>query len=234
MDGEEIRAADLALATACAAGDAAAIEVVEQRYFADLDRALGRFEGGAQLIEEVKQRLRQKLFVGDGEAPKISTYSGRGDLGRWIRVAATREAIGILRKGKKEIPMEEVALAQALADGSGDLELAYLKGLYRNEFKAAFQQALAALEPKERTVLKYHVLDGFNIDQIGAVYGVHRATVARWISGVRDTLLSRTRKILMDKIEVDRAEFESIMRLIQSQLDVSLSRLLRDDGALKK
>jgi RNA polymerase sigma-70 factor (ECF subfamily) len=234
MQGDELRTADLALAAACAAGDVAAIELVEQRYFADLDRALARFEGGAPLVEEVKQRLRHKLFVGDGEGPKISTYSGRGDLGRWIRVAATREAIGLVRKAKKEIPMEEVALARALAGGSGDLELDYLKGLYRSQFKAAFEEALAALEPKERTVLKYHVLDGLNIDQIGAVYGVHRATVARWISSVRDTLLGRTRKILMDKIAVDRAEFDSIMRLIQSQLDVSLSRLLRDGAAQKK
>ena len=229
MDGDEIRTDDLALAAACAAGDAAAIATVEERYFTDLDRALARFDGGAPLVEEVKQRLRQKLFVGDGEGPKILTYSGRGDLGRWIRVAATREAIGLLRKGKKEIPVEEAALANALADSGGDLELAYLKSLYRGEFKIAFQQAVEALDPKERTVLKYHVLDGLKIDEIGAVYGVHRATVARWIAAVRDTLLIQTRRILMDKIEVNRAEFDSIMRLIESQLDVSLSRLLRDE-----
>jgi RNA polymerase sigma-70 factor (ECF subfamily) len=228
MDGDEIRAADVALARACASGDAAAIATVEERYFADLDRALARFDGGS-LVDEVKQRLRQKLFVGDGAGPKIASYTGRGDLGRWIRVAATREAISILRKGKKEIPMEESALAAALSEAGGDVELAYLKRLYRAEFKRAFEEGIRALDPKERTILKYHALDGLNIDQIGAVYGVHRATVARWIASVRDTLLIRTREILMDKIAVDRAEFDSIMRLIQSQLDVSLSRLLRDE-----
>jgi RNA polymerase sigma-70 factor (ECF subfamily) len=220
---------ELALATACAAGDAEAIAIVEERYLRDLDRALARFQGGSGLVYEVKQRLRHKLFVGDGDGPKISTFSGRGDLGRWIRVAATREAIGLLRKGKKEIPMEETALANALTASQGDAELAYLKRLYAAEFKRAFERAIAALDPKERTVLKYHVLDGLNIDQIGAVYGVHRATIARWIANARDTLLVRTREILMDNIEVDRAEFDSIMRLIQSQLDVSLSRLLRED-----
>src|SRR5687767_927651 len=118
---------ELALATACAAGDAEAIAIVEERYFRDLDRALARFRGGPGLVEEVKQRLRHKLFVGDGDGPKISTYSGRGDLGRWIRVAATREAISLLRKGKKEVPLEESALANALTAHEGDLELAYLK-----------------------------------------------------------------------------------------------------------
>ena len=230
MEGDGIRTADLALAAACAQGDAEAIATVEARYFADLDRALARFEGGAALVDEVKQRLRDKLFVGDGSAPRISSYTGRGDLGRWIRVAATREAIGILRKGKREIPMEESALAQVLAEGEGDLELAYLKRLYAAEFKSAFQRAITELAPKERTILKYHVLDGLNIDRIGAIHGVHRATVARWIADIRDTLLIRTREILMGQIDVNRAEFESIMRLIQSQLDVSLSRLLREDG----
>ncbi len=227
--GDQSTSADLELARRCARGDVDAIASVEARYFVALDRLLARFEGGHALADEVKQRLRQKLFVGDGVPPKIASYTGQGDLGRWIRVAATREAISLLRRESKEVPVEEVALAQALAGGV-DPELAYLKDLYAAEFKAAFEQSIAALGPKERTVLKYHVLDGRNIDQIGAVYGVHRATVARWIAGVRDTLLVRTREILMDKIEVDRAEFDSIMRLIQSQLDVSLSRLLRTEG----
>ena len=54
------------------------------------------------LHEPVRRRrnvlkIDAAVLVGDGDGPKISTFSGRGDLGRWIRVAATREAIGLLR-----------------------------------------------------------------------------------------------------------------------------------------
>jgi RNA polymerase sigma-70 factor (ECF subfamily) len=140
-------------------------------------------------------------------------------------VTAVREAIDLLRKLKREQPLDDSALVE-LTSPDEDQELHYLKRLYREEFKAAFQQALAALSARERTILRYNLLDNLNIDQIGAIYNVHRATVARWIAKARETLLSETREILMQKLRVNEGEFESIMRLIQSHFDVSIHHFL--------
>jgi RNA polymerase sigma-70 factor (ECF subfamily) len=70
------------------------------------------------------------------------------------------------------------------------------------------------------------VVDGLSIDALGEIYGVHRATAARWIAKIREDLLARTREAFSARAKVGRAEFESLLRLARSQLDVSLRRVL--------
>src|SRR5438552_1509727 len=90
------------------------------------------------------------------------------------------------------------------------------------------EAALAGLHggKRHRTLLRLNLVDGLNIDKIGALYGVHRATVASWIAGARDEILTATRKALQERLKLSRAEFESLMGLVVSNLEVSLSRLL--------
>lgn len=223
----EVKAADLYLACACSRGERAALEAFERNYFPDVKIALKRRDPSFGQVEDIQQILFQKLFLGDGEhPPKIASYAGRGDLRGWLCVTAVREAIDLFRKVRKEEPVEQGELMD-LAASAGDQEMAYLKRIYRAEFKTAFQQALASLSTRERNLLRHHLLDGLNIDQIGAIYNVHRATVARWIAKARETLLAETRAALMERLRVDQTEFESIMRLIQSRLDVSIHHFLK-------
>jgi RNA polymerase sigma-70 factor (ECF subfamily) len=220
----------LYLAFGAGHGAEAAIEAIEKSYFGDLRRAISKLGAQGAHADEIEQRLRDKLFVAaDDKPPKILTYNGRGELGRWLRVVATREALAILRKGKRETLTDDNALIDAVTP-SRDHELDYLKSHYRKEFKAAFHHALEELEPRQRTILRYQLVDGLNIDEIGAVYGVHRATAARWVEKIRTTLLKRTRNRLMEEIRVGTDELDSIMRLISSQLDVSIHRILTEDG----
>jgi RNA polymerase sigma-70 factor (ECF subfamily) len=81
-------------------------------------------------------------------------------------------------------------------------------------------------------LLRQSVVHGLNIDQIAAVFGVHRATAARRVERAREALLAATRKSLMSRLSIDRTEFESVMALIKSRLDVSIHRVLgsRSEG----
>ena len=223
-----LKAGDLYLVCAILQGDAVALAAFETHFFPAIEAALRRRDPSGALVEDVKQLLCQKLLVGDGvRSPKISLYGGRGDLRSWISVTAVREAIDLLRKGNKEQPLEDNALMDLAAPGE-DQEIQYLKRLYRGEFKSAFTEALAELPRRERNVLRHHLLDGLNIDQIGALYNVHRATAARWISRARETLLASTRRSLMQRLKVNKGEFESIMRLIQSHFDVSVQHFMKN------
>jgi RNA polymerase sigma-70 factor (ECF subfamily) len=225
----EVKAADLYLACACSRRDAEALAAFERLHFPEIKTALMRRDPTFGQVEDIQQILFQKLFLGDEQhPPKIASYAGRGDLRGWLCVTAVRESIDLLRKVRREAPVEDNVLID-LAAPAGDQEMAYLKRVYREEFKAAFQHALAALTTRERNVLRHHLLDGLNIDQIGAIYSVHRATVARRIAHARETLLSATRTALMEKLRVDQTEFESIMRLIQSRLDISIHQFLKKD-----
>ncbi len=176
-------------------------------------------------MDECIQRVLTRLLLARSDEPaKILQYSGRGPLGKWLQVSLTREALSQLRKHRSE-SSEDSLLSAVVQEGDGQ-ELAYLKRTYRQAFKEAFQQAFSELEAKERTLLRHQVVDGLSIDALGAMHKVHRATAARWLGKIREQLLARTRALLMAQIQVDKGEFEIIMRLIQSNLEVSLPRLL--------
>jgi RNA polymerase sigma-70 factor (ECF subfamily) len=225
---EAARAPDLFVACACAAGDGRAIGALEARYFRDVDAALGKMGVSGDRAGEVKQRLRSALFVGDpaaGSRAKIAEYRGTGDLRAWLRVTAMRAALKLVRNAGREISSGDDAVLEARSAGD-DPELQYMKAAYRAAFKEAFQEALDSLEPRERTLLKQQIVDGLSIDELGALYQVHRATAARWVQSAREKLLTRTRRTFMQSARISSDECESIMRLVKSQLDVSLHRRL--------
>ena len=228
-DLDVARAPDLFAACACSAGDGRAIRAIETRYFPDVDVALRKMGLAADRAEEVKQGLRRVLFVGDPSAdprvpPRIGEYRGTGDLRAWLRVTAMRAALKLLRKDGRETTNDD-ALLEARAQ-TDDPELSYMKATYRAAFKVAFQDALESLHARERMLLKQQIVDGLGIDELGALYQVHRATAARWVQSAREKLLARTRRTFMLNARISSDECESIMRLVRSQLDVSLHRRL--------
>ena len=217
-------APDLWLAAGCAAGDAKAIAYFDERYVAPLGKVLGATGLTADQIDEVKQELRGKLLVADGEPPRILEYSGRADLRTWMRTTAVRGAIDLLRR-KQALPLDddELAALPALAD---DPEIAHLKDRYRDELRTAIGDAIAALDARDRLLLKYHYVDGISIDRIGGLYGVHRATAARWLGAAREALSVATHRLLGARLGVTASQLRSIARLVESQLDLSIRRLL--------
>jgi len=224
---DQLRVEDLTLAWACTEGDADAIARIEQEHFDVIDQALARLPDAAAHAQEIKQQLRKRLFVGDpagGQPARITQYAGRGDLRSWLRVAAVRCGLDLLRAQKREVELSDRILDQLSIPE--DAELGHLKQRYRHAFKDAFEGALTLLSARDRNVLRYFYIEGLNIDQIGAIFNVHRATVARWLVRIRDALLRDTRRELTARLRIAPGEFESIMRLIRSQLDASIERLL--------
>ncbi len=167
------------------------------------------------------------LFVGkDDKLPAISKYAGRGKLASWVQVTAVRIARRQLSKAKRHQPNEVDVLVDCASEMDGP-ELQALKDKYRAQFKDAFKTAFAALTTRQRNVLRHELLDGLNIDKIGTIYGVHRATVARWRTAARQALTEEIRRIFTEEHRVSDSEFDTIMRLIRSRLELSLPRSSR-------
>src|SRR4029453_17054876 len=99
---------------------------------------------------------------------------------------------------------------------------------YGPEFREAFRTTLAGLPEKERTILCLFYLDGLTSKSIGALYRVHSATVRRWIDQARQRILEKTHALLRERLDLPPSELDSLLGLIQSQLDLSISRYLRD------
>jgi RNA polymerase sigma-70 factor, ECF subfamily len=228
---------DLFLACACANGVAGAAAEFERRYMPVVEAAVARMGGStAPLIDEVKQIVREILFVGAGSSrPALADFSGRGNLKAWVRVIATREALRILRRDKGRVGVQDEGLYAVLSPSDdADPQLAYLKERYRAEFRKVFLSAVAGLPRRERVALRLHVLDGLSIDEIAPMYRVHRSTAARWLTRARELLLTETRAGLMRQLGLAASDVDSVIRLIQSNLDVSLSGALHsgsDRGA---
>jgi RNA polymerase sigma-70 factor (ECF subfamily) len=232
-DPGALATADLYLACACADGDPQALRTFDHELSPVIERALAL--SGATLDErrEVMQIVRTRLLVANGDRPPpIASYSGKGGLKSWVRVVATREAARLLAKYRREQPDDD-ALADAISPGD-EPALGFLKRTYREEFKQAFHAAVAALADRERLLLRQAELDGLSIDELAAFYRVHRATTARWVQSAREAVLEGTRRQLAVRLGIDSGEVSSIMRLIRSNLDVSLPALLRSGRQPRK
>jgi len=217
---------DLYLACGCARHDPVALASFDREVLSSVDPVLRRFDSSPSYADEIRHQTRIRLLVAEPGRPcRIAGYQGRGSLRSWVQVAAVRLAIESCRGARPDEQDNESALLEA-ADLGADPELACVKHLYKDEFATAFREAMAALTSRERNVLRMSHLDGLSIDEIGAVYHVHRSTAARWIARAQETLLTATRKSLVDRLRISETEFDSLMLLVQSHLDLSLHRCL--------
>lgn len=221
---------DLYLACGCAAQDPAALAAFDGSVLRQTVPVLGRMGLPDSQIDEVIQVLRAKLLVpGEGEPqPVIATYAGRGSLVGWVRTAARRTALSLRRNMDEQIQggPREARAVEALPLPA-DVELDYLKGRYQIEFKQAVEDAIGALDAEQLNILRLHFTDGLGIDRISALLGVHRATAARRIHAASDAVRSETRRLLHARLKLSAGELDSLAGLVQSQLHLSLNRLLQ-------
>ena len=228
---ERMHAVELHLAFACRLGHAGALTRFEREHMASLDQAIARVDPAGGFVDEIKQRLRTKLFVADGgDLPKIAHYTGQGSLGTWLRVVAVREALSSVRAERRRALASDDDLLAIEASATGP-ELGALKQQYRAEFARAFEVALDQLEPAQRNLLRLHYLHGLSIDELGRLLAIHRSSAARRIVKAREQLLASTRRELQARLAIGRRDFDQLMGLVASRLDLSIERfLVRDES----
>jgi RNA polymerase sigma-70 factor (ECF subfamily) len=212
---------DLYLAFACVAGDTTACRCLDTTHLTELVRVLREQGIADDIAAETMQRVRVRLLT--GERPILVTYSGIGALRGWLKIIALRDAIRAQRKVRND---EGEDVAEALADATADPALQYQRRRYESDFRIAFEQAVATLSVRERNLLKQSVLYGATIDDLGALYQVHRATVARWLAAARERLAEATKRRMIERLGIQPSDYDSLVHLIQSQLDISVARLL--------
>jgi RNA polymerase sigma-70 factor (ECF subfamily) len=149
-------------------------------------------------------------------------YAGRGDLVGWLRISAVRELNLRRNRSARELSLETHAVLDASSEQ--EPEVALLLKMHKQELTEAFRQALASMSSRERNVLRYHFVEKVSIDQIGALYSVHRSTAARWISRAREALCMRTRAFFRERISMSDEGFQRVVALIESQIQVELAR----------
>jgi RNA polymerase sigma-70 factor (ECF subfamily) len=227
---DRLQTDELYLALGCARGVDGAAETFLVEYMPTVDSALGQLGLVPDTVDEARASILEALFAeGAAGEPLIASYAGRGPLRGWLRVVAARMARRHVGRVKREVPVPEEMLDAVLAPVKS-AELAALKKQLRQDLKQVFAAALARLETDERVLLQSYYLDGMTVDQLAAVYGINRGTVSRRLARTRERLFDDTRAALKDRLRIDSAEFESVMGLMQSQLDLTLPSLLVSEG----
>jgi RNA polymerase sigma-70 factor (ECF subfamily) len=195
-----------------------------------IEREVGAVAGktGARpdQVADVRSEIARILLVDEPPRPAaLREYAGRGDFRNYVRVIATRDLIRAVERGRRETPQEEDVLFALLSRGE-DPELDFLREHYRDSVSTSLRAALGRLGDRERALLRYQLVDGWSVDRVGALYGVHRATAARWIAAAREQLGDLIRDEVAKALAISVGEVDSIVRLVQSRIDVSLARLI--------
>ncbi len=226
----DLPASDLYLACACARGDKKAIACFAEHYAPAIRSVVTGRSARAGLADEVRQVLFERLFVSrDGAPSPISEYKGRGELGAWVRVAAARIMLNLLRSEKRRTAAGDAHAREPIP--LDDPLFARLELRHREDFQAALREAASELTTRERNLLYQHHVDGLTMEQLSAVYGLHRVSVIRAIGKARTKLAEGTRLRLRERLRVSETELESLLRSVGPNLDLSIRRYLRPDGS---
>jgi RNA polymerase sigma-70 factor (ECF subfamily) len=218
----QLHIADLYLSLACAEGNADALALLDRDFLSDVRPTLSRMGLTASAIDETLQVMRDELLAPRPDAPpRILHYGGRGHLRGWLRSVAARTGLRSMRQPDRHDELDEAKHAAP----AGDLELAYMKKTYGEVFLRAFAAALAALSAEDRLLLKQRFRHQLTVEELGALHSVHAGTISRWVAAARERLVKATRAEMMRELGVGRADVSSILRLIHSELDITLSSL---------
>lgn len=208
-------AGDLYLAVACAEDVPGAVEVFRGAVLSRVPAYVGSRAPG----DEVEQLVAIRLLVAEPGSPRrIFEYTGKGPLGAWVRVVATR--IGLNLKRRKE-PRDDDALMPLGA--APDVDISRFR--HQAEFKRAFEHALAQLSTDDRLLLRLHAIERARGEELARLLEVDRSTIMRRLARARERLFEGTRAALMTELRLSAEEFESLVRDVRSQFDLSLSRL---------
>jgi RNA polymerase sigma-70 factor (ECF subfamily) len=216
------RADDIALAILACRGDAGAIAEIKRLLDREVELTALRTSATPEQANDVKGELGRILFGG-----ALHDFAGRAALKSYISVIATRELVKTVQRGRRESPVADEQLF-AMLSNLDDPELEVLRGRFHESVAVGLRAALAKLADRDRALLRYQLVDGWNVDRVGALYGVHRATAARWVAAARETLGQLLRDEIATTLSIPITEVDSIVRLVQSRIDVSLARLISD------
>lgn len=211
---------DLWLACACVQGVAGAAEAFQARHVGDIRRGLGPDHGSD---DGHVGDLLQDLLVGRSPQPgRLASYRGHGRLGRWVYIVARRRRADLLRTASRRADAPTV---QAVAAAYGDPELAVMRGTTHRAVRSALERAAAALEPRERNILRYVYVHQLRIDEIAGMYRVSGSTIKRRLALLRARLAANVRDGLRLELGLDDHQIEREIAGLDSALHVTLSRI---------
>mgnify|MGYP003664476430 FL=1 len=223
---DSLAVCDVFLCVATLAGNAAALVTFEFDVQVAIKRLGARFRLSADQADERKQELLERLLlpVGDRE-PRLTEYAGKGSLVRWLQAVATRLQLNVMRGKKREVLVNDEAMLEALAEPICTA-IEPGKDRFRGALKIAFSTALANLAAEDKLLLRMAYVEGVRLEGLGRALGISRATAHRRLTKAREALAKGVEQSMSEELSIPIEKLSSVRRLVQSQVSVSIGRLL--------
>lgn len=216
---------DIYLAVAANDGDERAIAACEQVARREVEFATSKLRATPTQAEETRSELGRLMFTREEEREcAIASFTGRGDLRGYLCVIVSRALARRIQRDRREVTLDDQVIDAFTPQVAP--EIALLREQYRPQVDLALRNGIAALSDRHRAVLRFHLIEGWSIDQLGERYGVHRATAARWLTAAREDLGARIRGELAAQLAIPESQVDSIVALVTSRIEVSVERLL--------
>jgi RNA polymerase sigma-70 factor (ECF subfamily) len=85
--------------------------------------------------------------------------------------------------------------------------------------------ALAGLSSRNKLLLRLSLVQGLPTTALAKIYKVNQSTAWRWIRQATEQLREEVQRWLAEHSELDPAELASIVALVQSRIQLSLTAL---------
>jgi RNA polymerase sigma-70 factor len=217
---KSLHLSDLYLACTCALGVPRAADILERDYLAKVPGILRRHRHSPEMIDDVCQKLREKLVL----HAHVATYTGEGKLWSWVEVIAKRMA----NQEARPTASESSGLSKLIAGfaSTGDLEKDVLKKNLMAEFQSALSAAGSTLSDEQRALLKLHYRNGLSEAKLAMLFKTSQPTISRRLKSAREAIFNETKHRLRERLGLAEKDFDSFLADVQSQwLDLSLSQL---------
>ena len=223
---------DLCLALACAKGDEAAWEDFYREYrsyMINISRTMTQDAGAAEQLADSTFGLRESAGA---RVSKFSFYSGRGSLRGWLRAVVFQLSADHHRQTNRLVQtdepedMDRLVRAGPEPERADPSDLEFVRQRYSSAVSAALRRAMGELETRERLLLAYYYYDDMTLREIGQVFGVHEATISRWLTKVQKRVRKFVEKGLVRDHSFNRREVAEAIELAAEQMDITVGDYL--------
>ena len=91
---------------------------------------------------------------------------------------------------------------------------------------SSLRKAIDSLEPREKLLLAHYYYDEMTLREIGKLFGVHEATICRWLAKIQKRARKLVEKSLARDHHFNRTQIAEALQFAADRLDVNLGDYL--------
>jgi len=223
----QFRIEDLVLAIACSKGSEPAWEVFDTRFARFIRGSVERFAKHPGDVREIIGGFYADLFLPQTDGGNtLARFEGRSTLRTWLRAILFYRVKDHYARGRRALVTNlidpEGVGAFAGSPGEAQRRDARVPPSVRfhsrdlgGNVRAALRRSLDALSSEDREILEEYYFRRRTVIEIGRDRRVHKASVSRWLKGLRSRLLRSMKRDLGADFPGTAEEVEQLLEALR-------------------